>query len=151
VGLEEDIKQGREFSSEYEKLIVNVIYTNNWISEKQHDIFKPYGITSAQYNVLRILKGHKPEPCTINAIIDRMIDRMSNASRIVDRLESKELVVREVSVIDGRAKDVMITEKGLNLLAEVSEKMALWMSDFKKISEQKVKETNEILDQFREV
>ena len=151
MSLEEDIKQGRDFTNEYEKLIVNVIYTHSWISERQHDIFKPYGITSAQYNVLRILKGHNPEPCTINTLIDRMIDRMSNASRIVDRLEIKGLVVRKVSTIDRRAKDVLITEKGLDLLNEVTEKMRSWMNDFKEISSEKVQEVNDTLDKFRSI
>lgn len=149
MGLEEDIKQGRKFTNEYEKLIVNLIYTNSWISEQQLHIFKPFGISSAQYNVLRILRGHYPKPCTINTIIDRMIDRMSNASRIVDRLEAKALVVREVSETDRRAKDVLITQKGLDLLDEVEIQSKHWMDRFKKIEEERVKEANILLDELR--
>lgn len=149
MGLEEDIKQGRKFANQYEKLIVNLIYTNSWISEQQLNIFKPFGISSAQYNVLRILRGHYPKPCTINTIIDRMIDRMSNASRIVDRLEAKKLVVREVSTIDRRAKDVLITQSGLDLLDEVEVNSKLWMEKFKEIEEHRVKEANDLLDQLR--
>jgi DNA-binding MarR family transcriptional regulator len=150
LALEDDIKQGRQFSNEYEKLVVNMIYTNSWISEQQLKIFKPYGITSPQYNVLRILRGHYPKPCTINSIIERMLDRMSNASRIVDRLESKDLVVRKINVADKRAKDVLITEAGLALLSSVDEKSRQWMSTFSKIGEERIKETNILLDELRD-
>ena len=149
MGLEEDIKQGRKFSNQYEKLIVNLIYTNSWISEQQLNIFKPFGISSAQYNVLRILRGHYPKPCTINTIIDRMIDSMSNASRIVDRLEAKELVVREVCPVDRRAKDVLITQKGLELLDEIEVNSKVWMEKFTEIAEHRVKEANDLLDELR--
>lgn len=149
MGLEEDIKQGRKFKNEYEKLIVNLIYTNSWISEQQLNMFKPFGISSAQYNVLRILRGHHPKPCTINTIIDRMIDRMSNASRIVDRLEAKGLVAREVCLVDRRAKDVLITQKGLDLLDEVEVASKLWMERFNEITEDKIKAANDLLDELR--
>lgn len=100
MSLEEDIKQGKNFENAYEKLMVNVMFTHSWLMEQQNSIFKPFGLTVPQYNVLRILRGAYPEPCTINSLIDRMLDRMSNASRIVDRLESKKLVVRKVSAVD---------------------------------------------------
>lgn len=149
MALEDDIKQGRKFGNEYEKLIVNLIYTNSWISEQQLNIFKPFGITAPQYNVLRILRGHHPNPCTINTIIERMLDRMSNASRIVDRLEVKKLVIRKTSLLDKRAKDVLITEEGLELLKGIDEKSHLWMSTFKDIGEDRIKDANRLLDDIR--
>jgi len=150
MGLEEEIKQGKNFDNEYEKLVVNLIYTNSWLSEQQHATFKPFGITSPQYNVLRILRGQYPEPCTVNTIIDRMLDRMSNASRIVDRLETKGLVERKVCKADRRAKDVVITKQGLDLLAEVTEATAQWMKRFQGISNESVAATNKLLDDLRE-
>lgn len=149
MGLENDIKQNRQFKNEYEKLVVNLIYTNSWLSEQQAHLFKPFGITSPQYNVLRILRGHYPEPCTVNAIIDRMLDRMSNASRIVDRLEAKKLVVRKTNKTDKRAKDVLITDAGLSLLEEVDARSNEWMQSFRVIVESKVKTANEALDELR--
>lgn len=149
MSLEEDIKQNRQFANEYEKLVVNLIYTNSWISEQQLNLFKPFGITLPQYNVLRILRGHYPKPCTINAIIDRMLDRMSNASRIVDRLEAKGLVVREINHTDRRAKDVLITEEGLALLKTVEVHSRQWMERFKQIDEGRVREANQLLDELR--
>lgn len=149
MALEDDIKQGRGFSNEYEKLIVNMIYTNSWISEQQLNIFKPFGLTSPQYNVLRILRGHHPHPCTINSIIERMLDRMSNASRIVDRLEAKKLVIRRINIADKRAKDVLITNDGLILLAKIDERSRQWIASFGQISEDRIKEANQLLDELR--
>jgi len=149
MGISEDIKQ-KVFKSEFNKAIVNIIFTNNWIHEKQMQLFKPYGLTEPQFNTLRILRGQYPKPCTINLIIERMLDRMSNASRIVDKLEKKGLVVRNQCKIDRRAVDVTITEKGLDLLKELDVKMEGWESELRGISEDDAKALNELLDKFRE-
>lgn len=151
MGLEQEIKQGKQFDSEYEKLIVNLIYTNSWLSEQQLKTFKPFGITAPQYNVLRILRGQYPEPCTVNTIIDRMLDRMSNASRIVDRLESKGLVERKVCKTDRRAKDVVINEHGLTLLDKVDEASLNWIKRFRAISTERIEAANQLLDDLRAV
>ncbi|GAB5523794.1 MAG: MarR family transcriptional regulator [Roseivirga sp.] len=151
MGLEQEIKQGKQFDSEYEKLIVNLIYTNSWLSEQQLKTFKPFGITAPQYNVLRILRGQYPEPCTVNTIIDRMLDRMSNASRIVDRLESKGLVERKVCKTDRRAKDVVITERGLTLLDKVDEASMNWIKRFRAITAERVEAANQLLDDLRAI
>jgi len=150
MGLEEDIKQGKRFENPYEKLMVNVMYTNSWLMEQQAAIFKPFGITVPQYNVLRILRGAYPNPCTINSLIERMLDRMSNASRIVDRLETKDLVKRKVSTVDRRAKDVLITEAGLELLEQVDAKMQHWLSVFDDLKPEAVEKVNTTLDAMRE-
>ncbi len=151
MGLEQEIKQGKQFDSEYEKLIVNLIYTNSWLSEQQLKTFKPFGITAPQYNVLRILRGQYPEPCTVNTIIDRMLDRMSNASRIVDRLESKGLVERKVCKTDRRAKDVVITERGLTLLDKVDEASMNWIKRFRSITAERIEDANQLLDDLRAI
>lgn len=89
--IEDAIKQSK-FKNEYEKLVVNILYTAGWIELEISRIFKEYGITIQQYNILRILRGQYPKPATINMLIDRMIDKMSNASRLVDKLLAKKLV-----------------------------------------------------------
>ena len=150
MGLEEDIKQGKSFENAYEKLMVNVMYTNNWLVEQQAAIFKPYGMTVPQYNVLRILRGAYPEPCTINSLIERMLDRMSNASRIVDRLEVKGLVERKVCAEDRRAKDVVITKSGLKLLEQVDAQMREWLDNFNGLSLSTVEKANLALDSMRD-
>ena len=149
MGLAEDIKQRGKFTDEYEKLMVNLIYTNSWLAEKQLRIFKPFGITAHQYNVLRILKGQHPKPHTINAIIERMLDRMSNASRIVSRLEAKGLVIREVCEDDHRAKDVLITDEGLLLLKKVDEVFGEWLKKFKVLPKDRLSDANKVLDELR--
>lgn len=151
MGIEEDIKQEKKFENVYEKLVVNIMFTNSWMIDEQSKIFKPYGITTPQYNVLRILRGQYPEACTINTIIDRMLDRMSNASRIVDRLEKKELVERKVCKTDRRAKDVLITDKGLALLNEVDNALQLWMKKMELITNTEAHQMNDALDKLRTI
>lgn len=151
MGILDDIKQKKDFKSPYEKLMVNIIYTNSWLHDQQNKLFKSHGITTPQYNVLRILRGQYPEPCTVNTIIERMLDRMSNASRIVDRLESKELVARTVCKSDRRAKDVIITEKGLGILDNVDQEMTGWLHNFDSINQDLVEKASDTLDAFRQV
>ncbi|MCZ6693489.1 MAG: MarR family transcriptional regulator [Bacteroidetes bacterium] len=146
--LEDAIKQ-KKFGSEYQKLIVNLIYTGNWINEKELILFKKYGLTGPQYNVLRILKGQYPQPATVNLIIERMLDRMSNASRIVDRLERKELVMRKQCKNDRRAVDVIITERGLEVLDKIDLKIDLWESSYTNLSLQEARQMNSLLDKLR--
>ncbi|OEK05245.1 MarR family winged helix-turn-helix transcriptional regulator [Roseivirga misakiensis] len=149
MGIEEDIKQGKKFENVYEKLVVNIMYTHGWIVDEQTKIFKPFGITAPQYNVLRILRGQYPDACTVNMIIDRMLDRMSNASRIVDRLENKGLVKRTVCKTDRRAKDVLITEKGLAILDEVDGSLKGWMKNLSNLSPEQAEALSNNLDSLR--
>lgn len=149
ISIEEAIKT-KKFSSEYHKLMVNMIYTSNRIAHAQHSFFKPYGLTTAQYNVLRILRGNYPTPYSINDIIDRMLDPMSNASRIVDKLETKALVQRKQNSTDRRAVDVLITEKGLDLLEKIDAALD-WIeqSTNGQFSEEELCEANRLLDRLR--
>ena len=149
MGIEEDLKQGKHYDNPFEKLIVNIMFTNSWLMDQQSQVFKPFGITAPQYNILRILRGQYPESCTVNTLIERMIDRMSNASRIVDRLEAKKLVERNVSKIDRRAKDVLITEQGLMLLERVDDALRQWLSGLENISPDRANEMSDSLDQLR--
>jgi len=148
MSLESDIKQ-KHFKSEYNKLLVNLMFTNNWLISKEMELLKPHDLTVSQYNVLRILRGQKGKPATINLIIERMLDRMSNASRIVDRLEFKGLVCRTQNEDDRRAVDVIITNKAMDILARLDEEMEIWEQKFKVISKQEAIYINEMLDKLR--
>lgn len=148
MGLSEDIKQ-KSFKNEFNKAIVNILFTNNWIHEKQLSLFKPHGLTEPQYNVLRILRGQYPNPSTINLIIERMLDRMSNASRIVDKLEQKGFVQRMQCKGDRRAVDVTITETGLKLLEDLDVKMTGWESLIQGLNEEEASKLNDLLDKLR--
>lgn len=148
--LETDIKQNKPFKSELEKAIVNIIYTNNYLCDRQFKLLKKHGITLQQYNVLRILKGHYPEPITINGIIDRMLDKMSNASRLVDKLVQKKLVVRKSKKEDRRACDVFISKKGEEFVATLNDEMDMLNKKLINMKEEELKELNRLLDVLRD-
>ena len=127
MGIAEDIKQ-EKFKSEFSKAVVNILFTNSWIGQKNAQLFKSNGLTTPQFNILRILRGQHPKPATVNLLIERMLDKSSNASRIVDRLEEKGLVIRKQCSNDRRAVDVLISESGLELLKKMDVEMDQWES-----------------------
>ncbi|HEX2866423.1 MAG TPA: MarR family transcriptional regulator [Ignavibacteriales bacterium] len=146
--LEDEIKQNR-FQSQYHKALVNIIYTNNWIASRQTEILRPYGITMQQYNVLRILRGQHPNPATIKLIKERMLDKMSDASRIVEKLRAKGLVERTVCPKDRRNVDIMITPKGLELLGRLEAPEHMLESSLATLNQEEVKSLNHLLDKLR--
>jgi DNA-binding MarR family transcriptional regulator len=118
--IEEAINQ-KQFKNNWQKATLNILYTNNWIQNQVKLFLKPYGVTQQQFNVLRILRGQFPKPLTTSVIRKRMLDKMSDASRIVERLYKKGLVERQICPADKRLVDVLISEKGLNVLAAIDE------------------------------
>ena len=146
--LEDEIKQSK-FKSQYHKLSVNIIYTANWLSHRHSKHCKQYGITPEQFNILRILRGQYPAPATVNLLIDRMLNKMSNASRLVEKLRTKGLVERKISKDDRRSCDVVITKKGLGLLAKLDKAEKQWNNLISHLSESDVKIANNILDRLR--
>ena len=147
--LEQEIQQKTPFRSPHHRAAVNIIFTHNWLVNQQKAFFKPYGITLQQYNVLRILRGQSPKAITTSAIRERMLDRMSDVSRIVDRLVKKELVTRSTCKSDKRLVDVFISEKGLELLLEIDAKDAIDHS-FSALSEDELHVLNDLLDRLRD-
>jgi len=119
--LEDAIKQKTPFRSPWAKATVNLIFTHNWLITRQKDLFKTFDITLQQYNVLRILRGQHPEPISTSEIRGRMLDRMSDVSRIVDRLAKKGLVSRKTCKSDKRLVDVLINDSGLDLLDQIDQ------------------------------
>lgn len=148
MGLKADIKQTK-FKSEFEKVAVNLIFTRNWFDEQQQKVLKPEGLTLAQYNVMRILRGQYPNVCTVNLIIERMLDRMSNVSRIVDKLVNKGLVSRVPNKEDRRAVDVRITDKGLTTLSQLDVTLQKLFDDINCFSDEDCRVVNSFLDRFR--
>lgn len=146
--LEEEIKQSN-FKSEKAKLLINLVFTGNWISSKTSELLKPFGITWQQFNVLRILRGQHPNPATVNLIIDRMLDKMSNVSRLIDKLLVKKLVVRSLRGEDRRCVDILITPKGMKLLEDIDKVQSEWEKKVSKMSTRECKELNDLLDKFR--
>jgi DNA-binding MarR family transcriptional regulator len=148
VRLEDEIQQ-KKFKSEQHKLAINIFYTFNWLSYKNQQAFKSEDITPQQFNVLRILRGQYPNPCNLKLIKDRMLDRMSDASRIVDKLKAKELLERHECPNDRRNVDLLITEKGLDLLKTLDHVDDEFKNTFKNLSVAEVKELNDLLDKAR--
>jgi DNA-binding MarR family transcriptional regulator len=150
MGISEDLKQ-RTFASETSKSVVNIIFTGNWMMQQMHDLLKPFGLTPQQYNVLRILRGQQNNPMTVLAITERMMDKMSNASRLVDKLLDKKLVLRRECPKDRRAVDVIILPAGMTLLAEIDQVQKQWEMSFGGIGADKMDQLNILLDEFRHV
>lgn len=148
MGLSEEIKQ-KAFQSERQKALVNILYTYNYAITEINIYLKEINVTRQQYNVLRILRGQHPNPATINLIKERMLDKMSDASRIVARLESKELIKRATSSYDRRAVEIEISQKGLDLLANVDHKTNNFEHIMENITEEESRILNDILDKIR--
>ncbi len=146
--LEEELKQDK-FQSEYQKAVLNVLFTSNWLESDSARILKPFDISSQQYNVLRILKGQGNNAISVNEIMTRMIDKMSNASRLVEKLRKKELIERVTCEHDRRQVDVIITKKGLALLKEASKEMNVFDNLKERITEKEAKVLNEVLEKIR--
>jgi DNA-binding MarR family transcriptional regulator len=146
--IEKEIKQPK-FSSEYQKLIINIFFTSNWLSLKSNQDLKKYGISNEQFNILRILKGQYPKTSSIQLLVDRMINKSSNASRIVEKLKLKGLVTRKECESDRRLVEVLITDKGLKLLVEIDSNGSELDEILKNVSETEAKELNRILDKLR--
>lgn len=148
VKIEEAIKQ-REFKDPYNKLIVNLLYTHSHIVTAQNSLFKPHDLSPEQYNVLRILKGQNGNPTTVSSIQDRMLNKMSNASRLVEKLKIKDLVKREECPSDRRRVDILITKKGLDLLSDLEKQVEDFNRNFVHLNSEDVNTLNELLDKLR--
>lgn len=139
----------KKFEDNHQKVVVNLIYTYGWITNLLRLKLNKHGITLQQYNILRILRGQYPNPATVNILKERMLDKMSDASRIVDRLVSKELVTRRVCESDRRAVDILISDKGLALLSGIKMEEAMSAKFKKNITEEQALQLSELLDAFR--
>ncbi len=146
--LEDEIKQTK-FKSPYQKLALNLMVTGSWMNAQGVRALKPFRLSPQQYNILRILRGRQPESVTVQAIKERMIDKMSNVSRLVEKLRLKGLVDRSVCPHDRRAVNVSITDAGMAQLAEIDAQEAEWHTQLKGLDEDEVATLNALLDKVR--
>lgn len=146
--IEDEIKQPA-FKDAFHKGHINLIYTAGWLQLRQAASFRESGITLPQFNVLRILRGQHPKPATVNLLIERMLDKTSNASRIVDKLEAKGLVTRTVCPSNRRAVDIRITEAGLNLLLSL-DKVLEQQPMLRNLTEAEATQLSALLDKIRD-
>lgn len=148
--IEEAIQQ-KHFRNEYHKAHINVLFTAAWLNQQSAKILKPFNISWQQFNILRILRGMHPEPATIKLLADRMIDKMSNTSRLVEKLKQKGLVERIACEEDRRRVEVSITERGLALLDNASNLMEENIdANMSRISLQDAQLLNNLLDQVHQ-
>ncbi|MFB3132522.1 MAG: MarR family winged helix-turn-helix transcriptional regulator [Rhodothermales bacterium] len=145
----EDAIEVQGFPSKQQKLSINLIYTTSWADVQHQEFFGEYDLTSSQYNVLRILRGHHPNPVTTSTIWQRMIHRNAGASRLVDRLIKKGLAQKSVCETDRRLVDVVITEKGLDVLAQMDAERHRIDEIYARLSEEEIDQLSDLLDKLR--
>lgn len=147
--LETAIKQTR-FANPYHKLLVNITYTANWLMNKQMEILRPFDLSPQQYNVLRILKGSHPAPMRVQDISERMLDKTSNTSRLIDKLAAKQFVFKRLCRNDRRAVDIVITDPGLELLEKTTPLIVSLESLLHHINPEETERLSDMLDSLRE-
>ena len=147
--LEKELKQAL-FHNEYHKLSLNIIFTSNWIESAFAKFIKKYDLSHTQYNILRILRGQHPKAATVLMIQERMLDRMSNTSRLIEKLRLKGLVDRRECPVDRRQVDITITDDGLKLLSEIDLYVDDFNNRFSNVSLTEAEELNRILDKLRD-
>ena len=125
------------------------MFTGSWLNIRQIHFFKQYEISPQQYNILRILRGQYPKPASVNLLIDRMLDKMSNASRLVDKLHAKGFVERKPCKGDRRQVDVMLSKKGLELLEIISTAIKQFEQSSIQLSQKDSEMLSDLLDKMR--
>jgi DNA-binding MarR family transcriptional regulator len=148
MGLEEAIRQ-QKFDSEYHKAAVNILFTSSWLYNLNALFLKPFQITPEQFNVLRILRGSHPRALRLADITCRMIDKNSNATRLVEKLRQKGMVSRTVCESNRRQVDIHITPKGMRVLEKIDKESGQWTATLQKLSPGEARQLNALLDKMR--
>ena len=148
MGIDTDIQQNK-FLNNYQRASVNILFTYGWMMEKIKEILEPADITPQQFNILRILRGSHPKPLSTLQIRERMLDKMSDTSRIVDRMIAKGLVNKAISRKDRRLVDIIISPKGLKLIRKLDSRQRELDEILKNISAKEAATLSKILDKVR--
>ena len=147
--IEEEIQQ-QTFSSPAHRAQVNVIYTAAWINQQTMIALRPFGLSIQQFNILRILRGRNGQPATVKLLTERMLDKMSNASRLVDKLKEKGYVKRQECETDRRRVDIVITKTGLDIVGKASSAMdAITHERYGKLTAAEFDQLSSLLDRMR--
>lgn len=146
----EDVIKTKISLEDSTKIILNVLYTQSVLTENMNEILKPYEISGEQYNVLRILRGQKGSPANMCMIQERMLAKTSNTTRLVDKLLLKNLVTRNVCPANRRKIEVLITQKGLDMLHELAPKILEHELSFSKnLDAEELENLNHLLEKYR--
>lgn len=146
--LEDEIAQ-KAFIDDYQKLVVNLIYSSNWLSSQIKEFLKDYNLTPQQFNILRILRGQYPGSANINLLKERMLDKMCDASRMVERLRIKGLIKKKPSEKDKRNTEIIISKNGLKILDEIDKQTEFFNGLLQNLSPKEAKTINKLLDKMR--
>ncbi|HEY9221789.1 MAG: MarR family transcriptional regulator [Lutibacter sp.] len=146
--IQDEIKSN--FHNDYHKARVNIHFTNNYLSEQLLEIIKPLELSLTQFNVLRILRGQYPATSSIGLLKERMLDKNSDISRVVDRMLAKKLVVRKECKQDRRQKDIQISQLGLDILLKIDEKEKELDKKMQHLTLEEVMKLNDLLDKIRD-
>lgn len=149
MGIEQDIQQSN-FRNEFQKMGINLLFTANWLNEQINKMLAQEGITQQQYNILRILRG-STTPLSTLKIRERMLDKMSDTSRIVDRLIAKELVLKNTCAKDKRLVDITLSPKGLDLIDQLDQFNDRMDALLIGIDEHEAQMMNQMLDKIRTI
>lgn len=147
--IEKELKISKRLP-ECKRALLNLMFTGNWITDEITTTLKPFDITTQQFNVLRILKGRKGEACSLQTIQKRMINKMSNTTRLVDKLIKKNYVEREQCETNRRKVDITITKEGIEALEIINkavDEAETKMTD--RLTETDLKELNKLLNKLR--
>jgi MarR family transcriptional regulator, 2-MHQ and catechol-resistance regulon repressor len=147
AGIDQELKS--RFESGQQKAMLNIMFTANWLKSLQVSLFKPFGISPQQYNILRILRGAK-DRMNMQNVKQRMIDRAPNATRLTDKLIAKGLVERARCDDDRRVVYVQISAKGLELLDRIDQKIRDQIhQSMRHLTDEESAELNRLLDKLR--
>jgi DNA-binding MarR family transcriptional regulator len=146
--IEDEIHQ-KEFKDDYRRLMANLLFTNNWLNQQLIPFFRKLGLTLQQHNVLGILRGQHPEPVCFGDIQNRMVDRNSNVTRLIDKLIEKGFVTRDICQANRRMIEVRITESGLKKLQEVDARYPELLEQFHNLSKEEAVMVSNLLDKLR--
>jgi len=146
--IEKDLKQTKPFKNAHQRALVNLLYTSRYAEASLQKFYKQQGITLKQFNILRILRG-AGEPISTQVIRERMIDRMSDISRIVDRLVTKGVVTKIANPTDKRLVDITLNDAGRDLVQVVTEQLEAKGQALPHLSEAEARQLSELLDKVR--
>lgn len=146
--IEEEISQ-KQFRNSHQKAVVNILFTGSWLQLQIKSFMKSYDITPQQYNVLKILKGQLPNPVSTSLVRERMLDKMSDVSRIVSRLQEKSLVNVCRSNADKRLVDIVINDSGIQLLEKIDNQSDYMDSMSANLTGKEAEQLSNLLDKLR--
>ncbi|MDO6390964.1 MarR family transcriptional regulator [Pontibacter sp. BT731] len=146
--IEDEIQQ-KDFKDDHRRMVINLLFTNNWLNQQFIPFFKQFGLTLQQHNVLSIVRGQHPKPVCFGEMQERMVDRNSNVTRLVDKLIEKGYVTRDICQANRRMIEVRLTPKGTDFLNQIDEQMPAFFQRFHNLTKEEAVLVSQLLDKLR--